>query len=107
MDNDQSPQPSPQLPRYRRVELRAVPIAVQPRDLLMLKSIYEFPYCTAAQLSRLMPKGTINPQLRAYHDQRRLEAMIERVGGVRREIWHRLKMLFHAAGGPYVQRHKI
>jgi hypothetical protein len=107
MDHDLSPQPSPQLPRYRRVELRAVPIAVQPRDLLMLKSIYEFPYCTAAQLSRLMPKGTINPQLRAYHDQRRMEAMIERVGGVRREIWHRLKMLFHAAGGPYVQRHKI
>lgn len=33
--------------------------------------------------------------------------MYERVGGVRREIRRRLQMLFHAAGGPYVQRHKI
>jgi len=84
-----------------------VPVSIQPRDLLLLKTIYEFPYCTAAELSRLMPAGSINPQLRAYHDQRRIEAMYERVGGVRREIRRRLQMLFHAAGGPYVQRHKI
>ena len=27
--------------------------------------------------------------------------------GVRREILRRLQQLFHAAGGPYVQRHKV
>jgi hypothetical protein len=83
MDHDASPQPSPQLPRYRREELRSMPVSIQPRDLLLLKTIYEFPYCTAAQLSRLMPAGSLNPQLRAYHDQRRMEAMFERVGGVK------------------------
>jgi hypothetical protein len=107
MDHDASPQPSPQLPRYRRVELRSVPVSIQPRDLLLLKTIYEFPYCTAAQLSRLMPVGSLNPHLRAYHDQRQMDAMFERVGGVRREIRRRLQQLFHAAGGPYVQRHKV
>ena len=107
MDQNSPPQPSPQLPRYRRVELRTVPVSIQPRDLILLKTVYEFPYCTAAQLSRLMPAGSLNPQLRAYHDQRRMEAMFERVGGVRREIRRRLQQLFHAAGGSYVQRHKI
>jgi hypothetical protein len=107
MENDASPQPAPQLPRYRRVELRAVPVSIQPRDVLLLKTIYEFPYSTAAQLSRLMPAGSLNPQLRAYHDQRRMAAMFERVGGVRREIRRRLQQLFHAGGGAYVQRHKV
>jgi hypothetical protein len=107
MDYDKSTQLTPQLPRYRRVELSSVPVSIQPRDLLLLKTVYEFPYSTAAQLSRLLPAGTINPQLRAYHDQRRTEAMFERVGGVRREIRRRLQQLFHAVGGPYVQRHKI
>jgi hypothetical protein len=112
MDQQLSGQPTPQLPRYRRLALRALPVSIQPRDLLLLKTIYEFPYSTAAQLSRLLPTGSINPQLRAYHDQRRLvctgeDLHFERVGGVRREIRRRLQQLFHAVGGSYVQRHKI
>ena len=112
MDQQPSGQPTPQLPRYRRVDTRTIPVSIQPRDLLLLKTIYAFPYSTAVQLSRLLPTGSINPQLRAYHDQRRLvrtgeDLNFERIGGVRREIRRRLQMLFHAAGGPYVQRHKL
>jgi hypothetical protein len=112
MDQPLSAQPTPQLPRYRRLALRSLPVSIQPRDRLLLKTIYSFPYSTAAQLSRLLPTGSINPQLRAYHEQRRLvrtgeDLNFERIGGVRREIRRRLQQLFHAAGGPYVQRHKI
>ena len=101
----------PQLPRYRRVAERAIPIAIQPRDLVLLKLIYDFPYCTAAEISRLLPAGAINAQLRAYHDGRKQErAQGSMANGqpvkVRREVRNRLMMLFHAAGGPYVQRHK-
>ena len=89
-----------------------MPVAIQPRDLLLLKTIYDFPYCTAMQLSRLLPVGPINPQLRAYHDQRHLKrAREEVIGGhaprIRREILRRLQQLFHAEGGTYVQRHKV
>jgi hypothetical protein len=112
MDQDIAHQSQPQLPRFRRDAARAVPIAIQPRDLLLLKTIYDFPYCTAAQLSRLLPAGLINSQLRAYHDQRReqqvgLSIMERRSAGVRREVRRRLQQLFHAVGGPYVQRHKV
>ena len=87
-------------------------IAIRPRDLLLLKAIYDFPYCDAGQLSRLMPVGSINPQLRAYHDQRlfawaQKHDVVTPAGQVRREILRRLQQLFHAAGGPYVQRHKV
>ena len=70
MEEVKLPKHTSQLPRYRRTEGRAVSVAIQPRDLLLLKAVYDFPYCTAAQLSRLLPEGVINPQLRAYHDQR-------------------------------------
>jgi len=78
----------------------------------LLKTIYEFPYCTAAQLSRLLPAGVVNPQLRAYHEQRHQERMTvtpvgESPAKVRRAMLRRLMQLFHAQGGPYVQRHKI
>ena len=111
MDHDIPTSRKPQLPRYRRVAERAIPIAIQPRDLLLLKLVYDFPYSTAAQLSQLLPAGSINAQLRAYHDERRLERVEERMGNgqatkVRREVRRRLKQLFHAEGGPYVQRHK-
>lgn len=108
MDQTPSRQPTPHLPRYRHTVGRAVPLAIQARDLLLLKTIYEFPYSTAAQLSRLMPVGTINAQLRAYHDERRTAGVSEdRRPKVRREILRRLQQLFHAHGGAYVQRHKI
>ena len=89
-----------------------MPVAIQARDLLLLKTIYDFPYCTALQLSRLLPAGPINPQLRAYHDQRHLKRAREDVRGgqaprIRREILRRLQQLFHAEGGTYVQRHKV
>ena len=52
--------------------------------------------------------GIINPQLRAYHDQRRKAYVLEGRGPrVRREILRRVQQLFHAKGGAYVQRHKI
>jgi hypothetical protein len=87
---------------------RALPLVIQARDLLLLKTIYEFPYSTAAQLSRLIPVGTINPQLRTYHDERRLtHTQVGKNPRVRREIQRRLQQLFHAQGGAYVQRHKI
>jgi hypothetical protein len=112
MDQEIPTQSPPQLPRYRRVEQRVIPVAIQPRDLLLLKMVYEFPYSTAVQLSRLLPAGSINPQLRAYHDQRRQvrsgEDMVQgKPVKVRREIRRRLQQLFHASGGPYVQRHKV
>jgi hypothetical protein len=102
----------PPFPRYRHVEQQAMAIAIRPRDLLLLKAIYDFPYCDAGQLSRLMPVGSINPQLRAYHDQRlfawaQKHDVVTPAGQVRREILRRLQQLFHAAGGPYVQRHKV
>jgi hypothetical protein len=110
--SDNSTTRRPQLPRYRRVAERAISISIQPRDLLLLKLIYDFPYSTAVQLSRLLPAGSINPELRAYHDGRRLErAQVNVENGqpakVRREVRRRLQQLFHAAGGPYVQRHKL
>src|SRR5438094_10065643 len=109
MDQTIPTQSTPQLPRYRRVEQRAMPVAIQARDLLLLKTIYDFPYCTALQLSRLLPAGPINPQLRAYHDQRHLKrAREEVIGGqasrIRLEILRRLQQLVHAEGGTYVQR---
>jgi hypothetical protein len=112
MDQDNPTTRRPQLPRYRRVAERAIPVAIQPRDLVLLKLIYDFPYCTAEQLSRLLPAGSINPQLRAYHDGRKQAlAQVSMVSGqpakVRREVRRRLMQLFHAAGGPYVQRYKL
>lgn len=112
MDHDTPTTRKLQLPRYRRVAERAIPIAIQPRDLLLFKLIYDFPYSTAAQLSRLLPAGFINPQLRAYHDGRKLERAQESMENGQpakapREILRRLQQLFHAAGGPYVQRHKV
>jgi hypothetical protein len=112
MDHEHFTTRKPQLPRYRRVPERAIPIAIQPRDLVLLKLIYDFPYSTAVQLSRLLPAGSINPQLRAYHDGRQQElAQVSMASGqpakVRREVRRRLMQLFHAAGGPYVQRHKL
>jgi hypothetical protein len=112
MDQTTLPQTTPHLPRYRRAVQRSVPIAIQARDLLLLKTIYDFPYCTASQLSRLIPAGTINPQLRAYHEQRHQESTtVPSVGGtpakVRRAMLRRLQQLFHAQGGAYVQRHKV
>jgi hypothetical protein len=108
MDQTPSRQLTPHLPRYRQTADRAIPLAIQARDFLLLKTIYEFPYSTAAQISRLMLVGTINPQLRTYHDERRLahpqEAKRPRI---RRETLRRLQQLFHAKGGAYVQRHKI
>ena len=59
----------------------------------------------AAQLSRLLPIGTLNPQLRAYHDQRCVEPGLH--ARVRREVLRRLQQLLHAKGGPYVQRHTV
>jgi hypothetical protein len=112
MDDALLPQPQPQLPRYRRVELRTIPVSIQPRDLVLLKSIYDYPYCTAVELSRLIPAGVMNPQLSAYHERRRGEyaGMTSENGPhakVRRAMLRRLMQLFHAAGGPFVQRHKI
>jgi protein involved in plasmid replication-relaxation len=112
MDHDVFPARKQQLPRYRRVTERAIPIAIQPRDLVLLKLVYEFPYSTAAHLSRLLPAGSINPQLRAYHDGRTQElAQVSTENGqpakVRRAVLRRLQQLFHAAGGPYVQRHQV
>jgi hypothetical protein len=101
MDNTQ-PEHTPHLPRYRREEQRAIPVSIQPRDLLLLKAIYDYPYCTAAQISRLMPIGPINPQLRAYHDQRLLTGVKEHD-----KTQRPFQVRFHAAGGPYVQRHKV
>jgi len=73
MDDAALPQSVPHLPRYHRAEDRAVPVSIQPRDLVLLKAIYDFPYCTAVELSRLIPAGLMNPQLSAYHNHRRLE----------------------------------
>lgn len=112
MDQDNSTTRRPQLPRYRRVAERTIQVAIQPRDLVLLKLIYDYPYCTAEQLSRLLPAGSINAQLRAYHDERKQElSQVSMANGqpakVRREVRRRLQQLFHAAGGPYVQRHKL
>ena len=110
MEEVKSAKHTPQLTRYRRTEERAVAVAIQPRDLLLLKAVYDFPYGTAAQLSRLLPVGVINPKLRAYHDQRLPLWGTEQERArtpVRREILRRLQQLFHAVGGPYVQRHKV
>ena len=95
------------MPRYRRVAERTIQVAIQPRDLVLLKLISDFPYSTSTQLSRLLPAGSINPQLRAYHDGRRVERCEERrengqPAKARREVRRRLMQLFHAAGGPYV-----
>jgi hypothetical protein len=89
---------------------QAIPVAIQPRDLILLKTIYELPYCDAAQLSRLIPIGAVNPQLRAYLDQRLEERARDGwTGGegpqVRRSIVRRLQQLLHAEGGPYIQQH--
>ncbi len=103
MDQATPPQPTPHLPRYRRAVARTVPVVIRTRDLLLLKTIYEFPYCTAAQLSRLLPAGVVNPQLRAYHEQRHQERMTvtpvgESPAKVRRAMLRRLMQLFHAQG---------
>src|SRR6266516_1255076 len=89
-----------------------IPVAIQPRDLVLLKSIYELPYIDAAQLSQLMPIGAVNPQLRAYLDQRReqraREAWTEEAPAqARRSIVRRLQQLLHAAGGAYIQQHTL
>src|SRR5438876_12418867 len=101
MDPVTPQQATPHLPRYRRVEQRAMPVAIQPRDLLLLKTIYDFPYCPALQLSRVLPAGPLNPQLRAYPDQRHLKRAPEEVRGgqapsISRAIRRRLQQLFHA-----------
>jgi hypothetical protein len=112
MDQATSPQPTPHFPRYRRAMGWSVPVAMQARDLLLLKTIYDFPYSTATQLSRLIPAGTINPQLRAYQEQRYVaHATVTPVGETpakaRRAMLRRLQQLFHAQSGAYVQRHKV
>src|SRR5207253_533442 len=91
---------------------RTIPVAIQPRDLVLLKTIYELPYTDAAQLSRLMPIGAVNPQLRAYLDQRREQRAREGWTGeapaqVRRSIVRRLQQLLHATGGAYIQQHTL
>jgi Replication-relaxation len=94
-----------------RASQRSIPVEIQARDLVLLKLIYELPYVDAAQLSRLLPVSTLNPQLRGYHDQRRQERAVVASGGdharVRREVLRRLQQLLHAKGGPYIQRHKV
>src|SRR2546421_154507 len=93
------------LPEIRRAPQRLIPVEIQARDLVLLKLIYDLPYADAAQLSRLLPVGAINPQLRAYHDQRGPEP--GRHARVRREVLRRLQQLLRATGGPYIQRHKV
>jgi hypothetical protein len=89
---------------------RTLPVAIQPRDLVLLKTIYELPYCDAAQLSRLLPIGAVNPQLRAYLDARR-EARVREgwttghPAEARRSIVRRLQQLLSAQGGAYIQQH--
>src|SRR6266705_3399010 len=83
---------------------RTIPVAIQPRDMALLKSIYELPYSDAAQLSQLMPIGEVNPQLRAYLDQSREKRAKEGWTGetpaqARRSIVRRLQQLLHATGG--------
>ena len=91
---------------------RTIPVAIQPRDMALLKSIYELPYCDAAQLSQLMPIGAVNPQLRAYLDQSREKRVKagwtgEAPAQARRSIVRRLQQLLHAAGGAYLQQHTL
>ncbi len=91
---------------------RTIPVAMQPRDFVLLKAIYELPYCDAAQLSQLMPIGAVNPQLRAYLDQRWEERAREEWAGdapaqARRSIVRRLQQLLHATGGAYIQQHTL
>jgi hypothetical protein len=112
MDQAMPRQPTHQHPRYRRDTERTLPVVVQPRDLVLLKAIYDFPYSTAQQLSRLIPAGDTNPQLTAYLARQGQERVIQETkerlpAKVRRAMLRRLMQLFHAAGGPYVQRHKI
>src|SRR5438093_8339656 len=91
-------------PAMVRTPQRSIPVEIQARDLVLLKLIYDLPYIHAAELSRLLPVGMLNPQLRAYHDQRCQEHGAH--ARVRREVLRRLQQLLHAKGGPYVQRHK-
>jgi hypothetical protein len=93
------------LPEIRRASQGWIPVEIQARDRVLLKLIYDLPYVDAAQLSRLLPVGTLNAQLRAYHDERRLEHGVH--PHVRREVLRRLQQLLHATGGPYIQRHRI
>jgi hypothetical protein len=91
---------------------RTLPVAIQPRDLVLLKTVYELPYCDARQLSRLLPIGAVNPQLRAYLDQRQEERAREgwttgQPAEARRSIVRRLQQLLHASGGPYLQQHTV
>src|SRR5438445_4662377 len=94
-----------------RASQRSIPVEIQARDLLLLKLIYDLPYTDAAQLSRLLPVGHINPQLRDYHDQQRQERTLQENESahprVRREVLRRLQQLLCAKGGAYIQRHKI
>ena len=105
----QQPSSTPHLPRYKRAGSHTFPLRVQPRDLALLKLVSELPYCDAKQLSRLLPVGTINAQLHAYHDRRREERVrtdngLGNVPVIRRVIRRRLQKLFH---GGYMQRHKV
>jgi len=88
-----------------------IPVAIQPRDLVLLKTVYQLPYCDAVQLSRLLPIGAINPQLRAYLDQRLEERVRAGFTGepaeARRSIVRRLQQLHSADGGPYIQQHML
>jgi hypothetical protein len=90
---------------------QTVPVAIQSRDLVLLKTIYQLPFCDAVQLSRLMPIGSINPQLRAYLDQRMEErarhGWAREPTEARRSIVRRLHQLMYATGGPYIQQHTI
>src|SRR2546430_15707863 len=111
MDDILSIPSSNDLSGFARALQRSIPMELQARDLLLLKLICELPYMDAAQLSRLLPVGTINPQLRSYHDQRFQERTLQENESehprVRREVVRRLQQLLRAKGGAYVQRHKI
>jgi hypothetical protein len=103
-----SPDHTPAMPRASQ---RSIRVEIQARDLVLLKLTYEMPYIDGAQLSQLLPVGTLNPQLRGYHDHRHRERGAAASAGVharvRREVLRRLQQLLHAEGGPYVQRHKV
>jgi hypothetical protein len=91
--------------------IRTIPVAIQPRDLVLLKTVYELPYCDAAQLSRLLPIGAVNPQLRTYLDERQearaRNGWTREPAEARRSIVRRLQQLLHAEGGAYIQQHTM
>src|SRR5438132_3677346 len=102
--NDILPIPSSNdLSGIARALQRSISMEIQARDLVLLKMIYDLPYADAAQLSRLLPVGHINPQLRGYHDQRRQERATQESGGgsarVRRAVLRRLQQLLCATCG--------